>query len=261
MYTSLKIYPYNLSSESAKFLATTLRGKRIRVDGSYRYKRGDLIVNWGNSHVPRWATAQALVHMLNKPQYVALASDKIQTFRILTEAGIDNIPLWTTNIETARGWFRRAVRPAGSINAVVCRTLTRANSGRGIVLAKSADEIVPAPLYTRYTPKQFEFRIHVSINGGIIDMQEKKKRNGFDGNKYIRSHDNGWVFCRENIQVPQQVQTTALDAVAAIGLDFAAVDIGYHEEIGAIIYELNTAPGIEGQTLENYGNHFRSYFV
>jgi hypothetical protein len=196
--------------------------------------------------------------MLNKPQNVQVASDKIGTFRRLEQ----NIPEWTTNIDVARGWIGHP-RFGRKLNAVVCRTLTRANSGRGIVLARTTEEVVPAPLYTRYTPKTAEYRVHISSRFGVIDAAEKRRRNGFEdnegANQYIRSWDNGWVFCREDLQLPEDVRRVAEESIHHLGLDFGAVDVGYHPEYGTTVYEVNTAPGLEGQTLVNYTNMFRRY--
>lgn len=258
MYNKCIVYPYNLGSTSARKLAHALQTKCVRPNGNYYHKRGHLIINWGNSTLPRWATPQAINNMLNLTHYVQLASDKIRTFHALQT----NIPEWTININTAREWLNTP-RFGRKLNAVVCRTLTRANSGRGIVLATTPDEVVQAPLYTRYTPKTAEYRVHVFAREGTIDFAEKKRRNGFaeneHANQYIRSWNNGWVFCREDVTLPADVYRIAEEAIHRLGLDFGAVDVGYHPEFGSVIYEVNTAPGLEGHTLECYINTFRRF--
>lgn len=257
------IYPYNLGSGSAKNLAGELEAIRVRQSGNYRHRPGDLIINWGNSHTPAWATKTAILSMLNKPQYIRIASEKIQTFEALGKTDMKKyLPEWTTSRQTARGWFN-GPNPYGDLKrAVVCRTLTRANSGRGIVMADTPEQLVDAPLYTLYRPKQLEFRVHVHTRFGVMDVQQKRKKNDVveaDFDAYIRSWDNGWVFCRENLQTPKLVEEVAELAVNRIGLDFGAVDIGYHKSYGVCVYEINTAPGIEGQTLENYARTFKRY--
>ena len=152
----------------------------------------------------------------------------------------------------------------GRKHAILCRTLTRANSGRGIILAETPEQLVPAPLYTRYVPKQDEYRIHVFRELGVIDVQQKRRNSEVsseDRDPYIRNHDAGWVFCREEIHPPQAVLNVAVNSVLALGLDFGAVDIGFHNNIGVCVYEVNTAPGLEGQTLTNYINAFKQLYV
>jgi hypothetical protein len=205
----------------------------------------------------------AVMSMLNKPQYVRKASEKIHTFDALSKSGMtQHLPDWTTSIQTARQWLTQP-SPYGNLKrAVVCRTLTRANSGRGVVVAETPTDLVQAPLYTRYKPKTQEYRVHVHAKFGVMDVQQKRKRNDVseeDYDAFIRSWDNGWVFCRENLKVPDNVVQVSELAINNLGLDFGAVDIGYHPQFGIGIYEVNTAPGIEGQTLANYANAFKRY--
>lgn len=259
--TKVYVYPYKLGSHSAVLLAGELGTVRLRENGKYIYRPNHLIVNWGNGRVPSWATASAYTHMLNKPQNVSIASDKIRTFQRLQQVMPNDIPPFTTSKQQASQWLSQPIY-GNKKNAVVCRTLTHANSGRGIVLASTPGELVAAPLYTRYKPKTQEFRIHANSRFGIVDRQEKKKKTGAEPTelgKYIRSHNNDWVFCREGINVPEAVEDAAERALSALGLEFGAIDIGFHPELGVSVYEINTAPGIEGQTLNNYVNVIRRY--
>jgi len=258
LFTKPVIWPYELFSQSGATLAGALCTKRVRTVGRYWPKQRDLIINWGNPEIPNWWRHQTDRQVLNHPQYVRNASNKVATFDILGRAGSPVVP-FTTDINQARQWFNEPIY-GKKINAVVCRALTRANSGRGITLAKSPNELVSAPLFTRYQPKTSEYRIHV-WNGLMLDAQEKRRVNGFDEltekNPYIRNHPNGWVFCREDVEVPDEIEIASIEAVARLGLHFGAVDIGWHPEFGVGIYEVNTAPGIEGQTLINYANKIR----
>ena len=50
----------------------------------------------------------------------------------------------------------------------------------------------------------------------------------------------------------------ATNAIDAIGLDFGAVDVGYDEKTNTcVVYEINTAPGIEGSTVDWYAERFK----
>lgn len=258
-YNRAVIYPYILGSHGARELARQLGTKCVRPNGTYRVRLRDLVVNWGCSGAPTWWNARALAQTLNKPAHVARAADKVDTFRALEAANVPRVA-FTTDRSVAVGWLDS---PAfgSALNAVVCRTLTRASEGRGIVLARAAGEVVHAPLYTRYTPKTAEYRVHMYRDGSVIDVQQKKRTQGFSeegNNKYLRNHANGWVFCRQGVQAPQSVIQAAHQAVVALGLDFGAVDIGYHATHGVHVYEINTAPGIEGTTVTNYANKIRS---
>ncbi len=243
----LKILPYKSGSESAKALAQALRVKRIIPNGGYAPRSGVVVLNWGNSH-PHFYTAR----FLNKPEAVAIATDKLLTLRRLQEAGIP-IPEFSTDRAVANRWLREGYR-------VVVRHKLRANSGDGIEIVRPEErwDVPLAPLYTKYTRKSQEYRVHV-FQGRIIDLSEKRKRNGTPPSEgLIRSHKHGWVFCREGINPPCSVSEQAIKAVAALGLDFGAVDVICRD--GRVwILEINSAPGLEGLTLQRYAQELRKY--
>ena len=261
MPNRLFVYPYNLSSKSATYLSEALDTRRIRVNGTYRWRPGHRIINWGNSRIANWMSPGVMTHVLNKPVQIGLASNKTCTFSGLQSANVP-IPDWTIHKNVAEDWLRGNPKYQGLKHAVLCRTLTRANSGRGIVVAETPEELVPAPLYTRYVPKTHEYRVHVFKEFGVIDVQQKRRSSAISEDErdpYIRNHDAGWVFCREDVHPPQVVLQAAINSVMALGLDFGAVDVGHHPTIGVCVYEVNTAPGLEGQTLVNYAETFKHF--
>lgn len=251
------IYPYKLGSSSAKALREGLSSKLnykvklVRPDGRFRPRRGDLVINWGSSTSPNWKLAQEDV---NKPQAVAVAANKLLTLQKLHEANVPT-PEFTTSREEALSWIE-------TDSTVVIRNTLTGHSGQGIQIATDANSITPAPLYTKYKKKRAEFRVHV-FNGEVIDTVQKKKRSAENRpdnfTTYIRSHANGWVFCREGITDCNRRNTIAVAAVSALGLQFGAVDIIYNEyEDQYYVLEVNTAPGLEGTTLQKYVETFTS---
>jgi len=260
------VYPYKMISESAKDLARGLGAKRVFPDGRYRPKANHIIINWGNSQWPTWLNNTCTC--LNKPSLVAQASNKLKTFNQLTHCGVST-PDWTTDSRVANSW--------GTI--VFGRKKLTGHSGQGILIFDPAYPYsegglypVPdrtnsnatrdiCPLYTKYTKCKYEYRVHV-FQGHIIDFVRKKKREGIEANQYIRSCDNGWVFCREGVELPECVKEQALKAIQALGLDFGAVDVGYNtRENKAYVYEVNSAPGLQGTTLTAYTNAFKELLI
>jgi glutathione synthase/RimK-type ligase-like ATP-grasp enzyme len=115
-------------------------------------------------------------------------------------------------------------------------------------------------LYVQYVKKQQEFRVHVAF-GEVIDVQEKRKRKDlpedFSTNFQVRNHQTGWVYCREDITEPNELRPMAVAATAALGLDFGAVDLIYNAKRNeCFCLEINTAPGLEGQTVKKYADAF-----
>lgn len=257
---ALKIYPYNMNSESAKDLAQLLNVMRIRPDGNFIPKHFMKILNWGSSRVPDWASRAAArsVPILNKPANVAIAVDKLLTLKRLSEAGV-RVPEFTTNVSVAGEWLRRGA-------TVMERHELRGNSGDGIRVVNFDDEemesnLTSAPLYTKFIPKTAEFRVHV-FNGEVIDYIQKLKisseRRPENFNKYISSVNYGWVFSRTGIRDMPEVRQIAIQAVRALGLDFGAVDVVFADGLPFVL-EVNCSPGLAGTTLVKYGNALRRY--
>lgn len=247
------IYPYLYGSQGARNLARALGSLRVREIGRYSPRRGDLLLNWGNPRVPGWWNINARNNVMNAPEAVRQAINKITTLRLLRTANLP-VPLFTTNEAEARSFFK------GENSRVLCRTTVTAHSGRGIHIAERPDQIRRAALYVKYVPKEREYRIHV-MNGQVIDIEQKRRRQGEQQNlqeRLIRSHENGWIFARNDIVQPNaDVLDASRRAVTTLGLAFGAVDLGWHPRLGVKIYEVNTAPGIEGTTVERYETALR----
>lgn len=252
----VRILSYKQGSASARELAQSLsaalgqRVLRLRREGSrFRPRYDDVIINWGSSANPYQDR-----HLFNSPDAVNCASDKVRCLTAMHANGIAH-PEFTTHERTAREWARDG-------NTVVCRTLTRANSGRGIVMARRPEEVVHAPLYTKYIKKQDEYRVHV-FRGRVLDVQRKMRRRDVpdeDVNWQVRNHTNGFVFGREGVALPNHATALAVDAIRAVVLDFGAVDLIYNaRQDQYYVLEINTAPGLTGTTLERYTEAFRDY--
>lgn len=247
------IYPYSGASQSAMELAVALEVTRIRrTNSKFRGNATKLVINWGCSELSDEALS---CEILNLPTAVQVASNKLTFLQAMGTVGI-RTPPFTTEKTVAQAWVNNGY-------VVVARTLLRANSGRGIVMCEPNQPIeVDAPLYTMYKKKFNEYRIHV-LNGEVISSQRKALPNGFDreasgADVRIRSHDNGFVFVRnDDHEIPTSVTESAIDAVTACGLNFGAVDVIFndHEQLEYVL-EVNTAPGLTGTTLEDYAEAF-----
>ena len=243
-----KVYPYKKASKSARDLSRSLGCKRI-LTNVYQPRRTDILINWGSTTMPHLSAN----HDLNKVKAVRRAANKLDTFEHIFSENPDIIPEWTTDIAQARAWLE-------SENCkVYCRLSLTAHSGRGIVVAETLEDLVDAQLYTKGAKNKYEFRVHVFKNK-IIDIQQKKRRRGTNPSNLIRNHVSGWVFCREDIDIPYDLTESAIKGVDSLGLDFGAVDIGYRvRDNKSFIFEINTAPGLEGTTLTKYTQAFENY--
>lgn len=168
----------------------------------------------------------------------------------------NNIPCleYTTNRQQASEWI-----DGGFV--VFARTLTRASEGRGIIVAETVDQLVDAPVYTKYMKKKREFRVHI-FKDKFVQVVEKRKRSGWDADRdtRIRNTANGYVFCRNVDNIPEGLEQLALRASKVTQSDFRGVDIGYNElKDQLFVIEVNSAPGIEGSNVDDYVNTILSY--
>lgn len=251
------LWPYKMGSQGCKNLAQELDALRVFSNGRYRPRENHLIINWGNggAYSPNWWLQARAEQILNFPDKVATAANKLLTFNAFLEAGDVSFPDYTQRMDVAEEWIHQGKR-------VYCRTKLTGKGGDGIVVARDVNDLVEAPLYTVGIEVRREYRAHV-FAGNVIDVVQKRRRNNEEGNPEdvsldIRNHSNGWVFCREGFDTPDNVKDEAIKAIAALGLDFGAVDIVTEKRTGnAYCLECNTAPGLEGSTIIKYAEAIR----
>lgn len=246
----MKIYPYKQGSKGAKTLADALGIKQVKHEGKPLKMKGTLI-NWGSSNIHREIQAE---RCLNRPAHVARASNKLETFKALSAAGV-SVPAFTTSKEVAEVWI------ADERHSAVCRTKLNGHSGDGIVIAETLEQLVDAPLYTRYVKKKEEYRIHVFQGDAFFVQRKARKKEVPDEevNWKVRNLAGGFIFAHQNVEVPDVARNEACNAVAALALDFGAVDIILGTDGKFYVLEVNTACGLEGTTLEKYVQKFEQF--
>lgn len=233
-------------SNGAKALASLAGFKRLRTGKGV--KAGDIVVNWGSSqqYEVNWP------ELLNPPDAVKVASNKTMAFDHMTNAGVSTVA-WTTDKLQARLWQKE------NGSTIVARQKLTGHSGEGIIIVEPGEEVPDAPLYTKYIFKEKEYRVHV-CNGVAIDTQRKIKDPDREVVTWkVRSHANGFIFARNGIVADDARDQLAVAACQSLGLDFGAVDIIQDKKGAYYVLEINTAPGLEGQTVERYGEALRTW--
>lgn len=216
-----------------------------------------LVINWGLSDIP-WLYN---MEVINNPQAIKKAVNKLTSFKLFDNANV-TIPRFTTSRMEAAEWIQQG-------NAVFCRKLLCASAGDGIVVARKVEDIVDAPLYSAYVKKKWEVRVHV-CQGTAFHIAQKRRltseeleARGIDKGEIeplIRNIANGYIFSNnldDALSEPlATINDIAIKAIDAIGLTFGAVDIIVTEAGKPYVLEVNTAPGLEGITLEKYKTVF-----
>ena len=238
------IYAYNKGSVSAKELSKKLAVKRIKQEGSrFKSRPHKLVINWGSGFIPAHIDGCRILN-----ENAINAQNKLHAFKMLN--GHCPIPEFSEAREEAVKWLAE-----GSV--VLCRTILNGHSGNGIIIAESEDQLVDAPLYVKYIPKKDEYRIHVAF-GKVIHKQRKARNKDVENPDWrIRNHKNGFIFAVGDCNPHPSVVDSAIAAVNALSLDFGAVDVIWNEKKNeAYVLEVNTAPGLQGITIEKYAEVF-----
>lgn len=244
-------------SSSAYQLNKALGAKRIKRHNQTKFLTKEdcsAIINWGcSSGLP---AHDRNVVVINRPENVRNCSNKLSFFNLCSQNESVVIPDYTADKRTCAKWLSEGY-------LCFARTKLNSNSGRGIIQVsrvESLDEIPDGTLITKYIDKDEEYRVHYGVNG-VISVQKKGKKRGFERTEEqgrVRSHDNGFVFMRQNIAPPKEVITQAKNAFMASGLDFGAFDVIYTKnDDRAYVLETNTAPGLVNSTIEDYKNFFK----
>lgn len=247
MRNNLWIAPYKNGSASAKALAERLGARRILTEGSrFSGRAGRTVINWGRSELPLSVMA---LSPFNHPSCVKDARDKVRAFNLLTNARCPTVE-WTTDPAKAVLWFEDG-------HTVFERHTTTGQGGAGIVVCtrSSTAPSSGAPLYTKQFRAKHEYRVH--LVAGRRHVQKKRRREGAQPNA-VRNHANGYVYCTQNVTPHSNVLDVAECAIKALGLHFGAVDILCTEGGEARVLEVNTAPGLEGSTLNFYVEQFEN---
>ena len=242
----IAIYPYMNGSKSARALAQGLGIKVLKREGVRR--NVGILINWGSS---KWDRPIAANRVINERYAIELASNKLRTFERFAATEVPTVP-WTTDANVARKWQEENA-------TVVVRYKLSGHSGEGIEIIEP-DYIIPddAPLFTKYVKKKDEYRIHV-FQGKVIFQQRKARKKDVPDDQVnwkVRNLNGGFIFANDGVVAPDPVQQAAIAAVEALGLDFGAADVGFHAEQGTVVYEVNTACGLQGKNLETYVENF-----
>jgi hypothetical protein len=260
-FPKVYIFGYNPGSRSARSLAKALNIPFIRHEGSkFLARRDKLVINWGASRFPDFIRG---TQVINSPDDVHACSNKLAFFEKMSEGGTGpRVVDWTTDAEQALEWVEDGV-------VVVARKVLNGSGGDGIVFLdkRNVGNHLDAPLFTAYKPKKEEYRVHV-FEGMVLDVQQKLLRKTDDSGQPIdpkkvdfrvRNLANGFVFGRNDVHPNRDVIDQSVRAIQKSGLTFGAVDVIWNDKEGkAYVLEINSAPGLEGTTIQNYTNAFKS---
>lgn len=221
----------NKPSKSAVAVAVALRGLGINAKKVSRLPRRGThsYVNWGTANV---AGLNAV------PTY-----GKYTENQKLVAAGVPTVlASLTPPAEQDAEWVWRTFSHHGGLD-LLDQPTARAQPGFWVYREEIAKE----------------YRIHV-FQGVSVRAGRKEPLDPATSHPWIRSYDGGWRINYDGRGVKDKHREVAKAATAALGLDFAAVDVAERADGTVFVLEVNRAPGAEGQTAVRYAERIKAWY-
>lgn len=183
---------------------------------------------------------------LNRLDAIQRASNKLGALQLFVDHGVPIPPRLQVGgyaaAESYRRIFRKNERHAGNDNPPIVEP----NEVADLAVVNTFDYCMECIDVAR------EFRVHVFREAALI-YQEKLPREGIQPHPYIRSSNRGWrlVTCA-NPFPDGSLAALAVQSVAALGLDFGAVDVLLNQSGHFVVVEVNTAPGLNDLKASRY---------
>lgn len=241
------VLPYKKASKSARELANAMNVPLLGVDVDLK-KGGDhiTIINWGSGVISNPEILKCKI--INKPECVLKAVNKIATFEAFTNHGEVPFPEWTRNRLEACKWSLEGSR-------VFCRTEVEGRDGSGLVVCEPGTMPVEALLYTKHINAVAEYRVNTTTEK-CVGVQKKVPTVGASvTSSIVKTGGNGYGFhLLSESEIPKGIRPCAKDALKALGLEFGGVDIIVTNTGAAYVLEVNTAPELTPSMISGYAN-------
>jgi hypothetical protein len=139
---------------------------------------------------------------------------------------------------------------------VVARRIKH-SKGKDMRVCKTMTDVRTAlrnhDFFTPVVDSDTEYRVWV-YRKRVLSVYEKRLTEPENNTKFGRNRANGWTFhALGTEEIPENVRRVAKTAVAALNLDFGAVDIlgkwedEDHTDVQATVLEVNSAPGVSDE--------------
>jgi glutathione synthase/RimK-type ligase-like ATP-grasp enzyme len=197
------------------------------------------VIRWGSSYSIRNAK-----HTLNTMKAVGRTKNKLKMLDFLRREGI-SVPNPTDEVPCVARW------KSGSRGSGIC--FCRKKQEKEQAASDGAEA------FLEWVSIKKEYRVHV-VRGLIISFSEKKKTR--HANPDIRGAANGWDFhdrSKVSLEDALELISSSLAAVQALKLDFGAVDIAMTKENMPVVFEVNSAPGLNEKHANAYAKAFEKW--
>ncbi len=224
--TKLCVISPKCSSTSGRWLAKQLEADYDNPwkSDKYDFSKYDKLINFGIS-----ADGLYYKSIINPTQKVALAVDKLKTFKVL-EGKVVTVP-WTCEVQTMREWLKAK-------NKIVGRTTTTGSKSNGCHIFEKEDQVNLEDyiLFTGYVHHKNEFRLNV-VNNKLLSVLRK-----------ITNANNEFEFetMKQTPKMMEQLQPMVEAVTKYMGLTFFGLDVLEAKNGTYFLVEVNSAPMLFG---------------
>lgn len=225
----------NLTEGEIKILVTSNNNKVIKKDS--------LIIRYGNSN--NVIVGETIA---NSSEFISLCSNKLIFSELLNSNGI-----------LSPKYFRRS-KPKKY--PIIIRTTMNSMGARGIYVIEDEQEFKdmwsPRFWWTKFYHTNFEIRAHVFLHeNGNITIPRIFRKSGMDSSRPIRNNTD-YRFLLKRVSRYKKAMPV-IQAVAILmkrrGGKFFALDMGYSPKNKTyVVFEANSAPGLNENTADIYAN-------
>lgn len=188
---------------------------------------------------------------INTIEAINNTRDKLATKSIMKKIGSKTPKFWLINEEPDA--FPVLLKPRFGMK------------GKGIVFAEDLENFrrekaklknKAAYFIEKYTTFSKEYRLHMSITSKCFFTMRKMKKIDSVSDKIITDGNSIWLYSdNENFDRPSnwdQIVEDCYKLLVAAGLHFGAFDVKVAKDGGWNILEINSAPGLDGKTVQAY---------
>jgi ribosomal protein S6--L-glutamate ligase len=182
--------------------------------------------------------------LLNRPEAIYIARDKLATLQRLQQVGIP-VPPTQFSVDTSQ--MTRAMKGLG--HPVILKVLD-GSQGAGVVLSESSRSTASVVDWFQSTRTDFIAQAFIQDAGNadirclVLDGQviASMRRQGQSGEFRSNLHRGGTA---EPVSITDEERDMSIRATAALGLRLSGVDI-LRSAKGSFVIEVNASPGLEG---------------
>jgi len=243
---------------SARALAEALDCPRYSPEVTRRRQGRHHVVNWGSIYEPPRAASLNQRIVYDKHRQLVLMRDATPTIPVPhfwtgLPSPSEGLSLLTRRRNHVGGRDIRLIEPTAEVRTRRPCKCVCGHDHETVSVAPGGYPQSTADYFTQYVKKDREFRVHV-FKGAVLRIAEKKPTNVKD---VVWNAENAHFHYYQSDgprDLRAQLVQHSIRAVAALGMDFGAVDVIWTKKLGFHVLEVNSAPSIydNEHTLQAY---------